>query len=69
MVQTYTLKIQEKGQISLPKTWLNKINVSNLIAIEDGNKLILQPPPFKSHLKMLTENPSFDFLKEDFNLY
>ena len=40
---TYTLKLFNTGQITLPKKWREKYNVKNFIAIETEEWLLVKP--------------------------
>jgi len=40
---TYTLKLFNTGQVTLPKKWREKYNVKNFIAIEKEDWLLIKP--------------------------
>lgn len=65
----YTLSMYGQGVITLPKAWREKTKTKKFIAREQGNQLILEPLTEAENLKMLTENPSFYFLKDEPDLY
>lgn len=69
MEAIYTLSMYGQGVITLPKLWRNKTKAKKFIAREHGNQLILEPLVHQENLKMLTENPSFYFLKDEPDLY
>lgn len=69
MDNIYTLSMYGQGVITLPKAWREKMKTNKFIAREHGSQLILEPLVQEENLKMLTENPSFYFLKEEPDLY
>lgn len=69
MKQVHTLSMYGQGVVTLPKAWREKVGVDKFIATEKGNQLILEPLTTDANLKMITENPSFDFLKDEPDLY
>lgn len=42
-MNTYTLKVFNTGQITLPKVWRNKFNTKNFVAKETDEGLLIQP--------------------------
>lgn len=69
MDNIYTLNMYGQGVITLPKAWREKMKTNKFIATEKGDKLILEPMTKETNIKMITENPSFDFLKDEPDLY
>lgn len=69
MNNIYTLNMYGQGVVTLPKAWREKMKTNKFIAREQGNKLILEPLVQEENLKMLTENPSFYFLKDEPDFY
>ena len=69
MQNIYTLNMYGQGIITLPKAWREKTKAKKFIAKEHKNQLILEPLASEENLKMLTENPSFDFLRDEPDLY
>jgi len=69
MNNIYTLSMYGQGIVTLPKAWREKMKTNKFLATEKGNKLILEPMSKETSLKMITENPSFDFLKNEPDLY
>ncbi len=69
MDQIYTLSMYGQGVVTLPKEWREKTKAKKFIAREQGHQLILEPLTKEAELKMITENPSFDFLKNEPDLY
>jgi virulence-associated protein VagC len=69
MENIYTLNMYGQGVVTLPKAWREKSKTKKFLAKERGNQLILEPITKEMDLKMLTENPSFDFLKDEPDLY
>lgn len=69
MENIYTLNMYGQGVITLPKAWREKVKTNKFIAKEKGDQLILEPLKESTNLNMLTKNPSFDFLKDEPDLY
>lgn len=69
MSPIYTLSMYGQGVVTLPKAWREKTRAKKFIAREQGSKLILEPMTKETSLRMITENPSFDFLKDEPDLY
>ena len=65
----HTLNMYGQGIVTLPKAWREKMKTKKFIARENGNQLILEPLVAEENIKMLTENPSFDFLRNEPDLY
>lgn len=42
-MQTYTLKIFNTGQVTLPKVWRDKLGTKNLVAQETEDGLLIRP--------------------------
>ena len=42
-MQTYTLKIFNTGQVTLPKLWRDKLGTKNLVAEETEEGLLIKP--------------------------
>lgn len=42
-MQTYTLKIFNTGQVTLPKVWRDKVGTKNLVARETDEGLLIKP--------------------------
>ena len=69
MDNIYTLNMYGQGVITLPKAWREKTKTKKFIAKEHGSQLILEPMTKETNLKMITDNPAFDFLKDEPDLY
>lgn len=69
MDNIYTLNMYGQGVITLPKAWREKTKAKKFVAKERGNQLILEPMTKETNLKMITDNPAFDFLKDEPDLY
>ena len=69
MDNIYTLNMYGQGVVTLPKAWREKMKTNKFIAREQGNQLILEPLAQAENLKLLTNNPAFDFLKDEPDLY
>jgi len=68
MQNFYTLSMYGQGVVTLPKAWREKVKAKKFIAREEGGRLILEPL-HEENLRLLTENPAFDFLKNEPDLY
>ncbi|MDD5731460.1 MAG: AbrB/MazE/SpoVT family DNA-binding domain-containing protein [Patescibacteria group bacterium] len=42
-MQTYTLKIFNTGQVTLPKVWRDRVGTKNLVAEETDEGLLIKP--------------------------
>jgi virulence-associated protein VagC len=69
MEKVYTLSLYGQGVVTLPKAWREKTGARKFIAREHGDQLILEPMTQETNLRLITENPSFDFLKNEPDLY
>ncbi|MDP4008468.1 MAG: AbrB/MazE/SpoVT family DNA-binding domain-containing protein [Candidatus Peregrinibacteria bacterium] len=61
MMNTYTLKLFNTGQVTLPKNWREKYDTKNFIAKETKDGLLIQP--IKEEKVVYFEN------KKSFGLY
>ena len=57
------LTATSRGQITLPKTWRDKMNTSNFIATIEENRIIIQPLYEKKSLEDVVEE-SWDEYKK-----
>jgi len=69
MNEIYPLSMYGQGVITLPKAWREQWGVSQFIARVKGRQLIIEPLDQETSLKLITDNPSFDFLKDEPDLY
>lgn len=69
MKNFYILNMYGQGVVTLPKAWRTKTASKKFIAKELGDKLILEPLTEDADFNMFLGNPSFDFLKDEPDLY
>ncbi|NCO37017.1 MAG: AbrB/MazE/SpoVT family DNA-binding domain-containing protein [Armatimonadetes bacterium] len=68
---TTTLTMEPSGQITLPQEWRDIVNTDTFLADMDKDRIILRPLPATemSERALLIANPSFDFLRDEPDLY